>query len=855
MTHLDVGGLPDDLLRALAGHYEIERALGAGGMGTVYLARREDEHYERDVAVKVIRSGLQSPEALHRFFAERQILARLEHPNIARLYDGGSTEDGRPYLVMELVEGMPVDEYCDAHQLSIDQRLDLFRRICGAVQYAHQNLLVHRDLKPANILVTAAGEPKLLDFGIAKRLEPEASADSLTRTGLRVLTPSYASPEQVKGEPVTTASDVYALGVLLCELLAGRGPYRVAAGLPHEIEAAICEQEPERPSLVPFRAAGPGSAASAEEIARARGTRPPALRRRLRGDLDNIVLKALRKEPARRYVSVGQLSGDVENHLRSLPVVARPDTLAYRGRKFLRRHPAGISVAAAIVLAMLGFGTRLVVQHGEMVQERDKARYALAFLVDTFKSADPYHTRGERLTAGEVLDQGGRLVSRDLSEQPDVQAALMDALGEVELGLGRIREAAPLLEGALERYRRLSPGSLATARSLEHVAELRAGQSDFGAAESLFRQALAAKRRRPEVGEAEVAKTLNRLGETLAGKGSLREAEACHRQALALARRAEGPWGITTAESLLGLAARKELMGDYAQAEEYHRSGLSVLRRLLKEGDPRRVKEEASLGALLIDEGKAKEAESLLRPALAAQRRALGDDHPDVLDLCNRLAETRQAQGDYPEAEALYREALRGYLHRYGEWSKQTADAAANLGTVLENQRRHEEAIATLERALRIRRRLYGERHPEVAHSLLHLAKTRRDMGQAGAALELARQSQAILEGTLGHDHPFAAYPEQAIGLALRDLGRTAEAEAHLRRAVDVLSRSVPPGHPQLAGARLVLAACVLDLGRRGEALELARRAEPVLAANPGAVTPEVRKIGERFAALGHPPG
>jgi eukaryotic-like serine/threonine-protein kinase len=293
-----LAGSPGELLRlslddqedgGSLGPYRLLRKIGSGGMGTVYLARREDEHYERDVAVKVLRSGLASTDAFHRFVTERQILARLEHPNIARLYDGGSTEDGRPYLVMELVEGLPVDEYCDRRRLTVDQRLALFQKICAAVQYAHQNLLVHRDLKPANILVTPEGEPKLLDFGIAKRLAPEADGTlQRTQLGLRLLTPRYASPEQVRGEAITTASDVYSLGVILYELLAGRSPYQAAAELPYEIERVICEQETERPSQALFRPGRP----EAEEIAAARKMRPAALAGRLRGDLDNIVLTA-----------------------------------------------------------------------------------------------------------------------------------------------------------------------------------------------------------------------------------------------------------------------------------------------------------------------------------------------------------------------------------------------------------------------------------------------------------------------------------------------------------------------------------------------------------------------------------
>jgi serine/threonine protein kinase len=625
------------------GPYRLLRRLGDGGMGTVYLARREDEHYEQNVAVKVIRSGVQSPEALHRFFAERQILARLEHPDIARLYDGGSTADGRPYLVMELVEGLPVDEYCDLHQLTVDRRLDLFRRICAAVEHAHQNLLVHRDLKPANILVTAAGEPKLLDFGIAKRLEPgTATRPDATQTGIRLMTPSYASPEQVRGEAVATPSDVYSLGVLLYELLAGRSPYRLTRGLPHEIEQAICEQEPERPSLALFRAGSP----AAGEIAAARGTRPQALRRRLQGDLDNVVLMALRKEPRRRYGSAAELARDLESHLRSLPVAARPDTPSYRAAKFLRRHRAATAAAALVALLVAGFIAGLIVQERRLVRERDKARYALTFLMDTFKDADPYHTKGERLTADEIMTRGADRVSRDLARQPDVQAALMDAIGEVERGLGRYDRAEPLLRRSLGlRRAAFGPASLEVAESLEHLGRLQQNRSALAAAEPLLRGALAIKRARLGDGSLETAKALDELGVLLVAEGQPVEAETLHREALATAMRVEGAIGPTVAESLLQLAKAKLAQGNRLAAVRLARQGLVVERGVLGARDPRLYRVQTDVAAVLVEAGRPAEAEPLLRASLKAQRELLGDRHPDVTVTAADLAAALRRAG------------------------------------------------------------------------------------------------------------------------------------------------------------------------------------------------------------------
>jgi serine/threonine protein kinase/Flp pilus assembly protein TadD len=831
------------------GPYRLLRPLGHGGMGTVYLAVRDDTQENRQVAVKILHSGLENTALRHRFLAERQILARLDHPGIARLYTVGATEDGRPYLVMERIEGEPVDAYCDRHRLTVGQRLALFRKICAAVEHAHRHLLVHRDLKPANILVTPEGEPKLLDFGIAKQLAPAAAESGpRTRTGLRVMTPSYASPEQVRGEAITTASDVYSLGVLLYELLCGRGPYSVAEGAPlYEIERAICEREPERPSEALPRAGAPPP----ETLAAARGSRPAALRRRLAGDLDTIVLKALRKEPAERYESVSRLSSDLELYLQNLPVSARPDTWGYRARKLLRRHRGAAAAAAVVLLLAAGLVASLLIQSRRLARERDKARHTLSFLVDTFKEADPRHLRGERLTAREVLEQGAVRVSRELAGQPEVQAAVMDAIGEVSLGLGRNDQAAPMLEKALElRRHTLDPSSLDVAQSLRHLAALRMEQSDFAGAETLLRQALAIERRRLGDSSAEVASTLNQLGQAIARKGDFRGAEPLHRQALAIARRAEGPRGPTVAESLIHLARRRDESGDYPASEALYIQGLALEKQILGEGNPTFAQHQVDYVSLLSNQGKFKEAEVVLRRSLAVQRQTFGDDHPAVAQLLNDLAVVRHGQGDFQGAEALYRQALVGLRKSYGERSDGVGDTLGNLGAVLEGEGRFAEAIPVHEEALAIRRSLHGERHQVVAHSLLHLAQSKRQLGQLDAALPLARQSLSILQATLGPEHPLVAYPSEAVGLTLRDQGKAAEAEPHLRRAVELLSRSVPPGHPQLAKAKVELAKCLVDLDRLPEAEKLLRQAEPVLAAQMGPDAEPVRKIRAALAEI-----
>ncbi len=391
--------------------------------------------------------------------------------------------------------------------------------------------------------------------------------------------------------------------------------------------------------------------------------RPHALQRRLRGDLDNIVLMALRKEPGRRYGSAAQLARDLESHLQSLPVMARPDTLPYRARKFVRRHRAGVTAAAVVVLLVAGFIGSLIVQGRRIARERDKARYSLTFLLDTFKDADPYHTKGERLTADEIMTRGAERVSRDLSRQPDVQAALMDAIGEVERGLGRYDRAEPLLERGLAlRSATFGPSSIEVADSLEHLGRLKQDRSAYADSEELLRRALAIKRSLLGNRRLETAKALNQLGELLVTKGEPTEAEKLHRQALSIAMRVEGAIGPTVAESLLLLAKSKKGLGNYAAAERIARQGMIVERKVLDPQDPGLYRFQTNVGEVLIEAGKFKEAENLLRASLRAQRRILGQEHPDLAMTLAHLATALYRQGRWAESEAVHREALAAAL-------------------------------------------------------------------------------------------------------------------------------------------------------------------------------------------------
>jgi serine/threonine protein kinase len=386
------------------GHYEIIREIGHGGMGSVYLARRADDVFSKQIALKILRPERSYPALVRRFCQERTIIARLDHPNVARLLDGGTTEEGLPYSVMEYIEGQPIDRYCDTHRLNIAARLKLFRTVCAAVQYAHQNLVVHRDLKPSNILVTAAGTVKLLDFGIAKLMEPdvqETFTDS--RLGAGPMTPAYASPEQTKGEPINTASDIYSLGVILYELLTGRWPYHPKGRLPHDLAQAVCEQEPVRPSEAVFkrtRASGTSNAhTTADQLSETREGTPAKLHRRLVGELDNIIVMTLRKEPRRRYSSVEQFSEDIRRHLAGLPILAQDDTLTYRTVKFVKRHRMGALASGVIAVLMVAAIISTSWEARIARQERTRAQEAAARAERHATQAEAYRQNAEREAA------------------------------------------------------------------------------------------------------------------------------------------------------------------------------------------------------------------------------------------------------------------------------------------------------------------------------------------------------------------------------------------------------------------------------------------------------------------------
>ena len=736
-----------------AGAWEVIELLGRGGMGVVYRARRADGQFEQEAALKVLAREVPGAQSLPRFLAERQILARLSHPHIARLLDGGVTDAARPFYVMEYVDGMPIDAYCDAARLDVRDRLRLFLKVCDAVQSAHQSLVVHRDLKPANILVTPDGEPKLLDFGIAKLLDPDSpdGMPTLTRANAQVLTPLYASPEQLQGRTITTASDVFQLGLLLYVLLVGRHPYGPMVASPDGIEEALAGLAGRKPSqLVVVPPTGRTAEAGADETERAaaRGTTPERLRRRLRGDLDDIVLKALRPEPDRRYGTAGQLADDIGRHLDGRPVRARPDTVTYRTGKFIRRHRLGLAAVAGAFLLLGGFAFGIQRQAERTATERDRAEEVLGFLVGVFGSADPYVAEGDTLTVRAVLGRGAARARVELAEQPAAQATLTEAIGQVYENLGMVDSAASLLETAVAARRRIPDGDEWTLRSaLVKWGGLLSKAGRVERARPVLEEALALHRRIGRRGTAEYASILNDVGNAWQVQGDWNRAEPLLLEAWAEYRRLPAPTSGTVA-TLNNLGWLRISAEDPDSAASLFRRGLE-LRRAMGASDHDVALSLSSLAEALGRTGAVAAADSAVAEALRLERGYLPDDHPLIAGLLSLRAGLHGR--DQPElAERLYREAIE------------------------------------------IRSEAYGEDHWGVAEARNELALVLMDQGRGPEAVELFRQAEGAYRRQVGEEHVNTVIVELNLARLLFQLGETVEAEQRFAHAVPIIRRTFP---------------------------------------------------------------
>jgi eukaryotic-like serine/threonine-protein kinase len=783
------------------GPYRLVREIGRGGMSIVYLAERDDRSFRQTVAVKLIRRGLDTPDLVRRFCAERQILASLRHPNVAALLDGGTTVDGLPYLVMEYVDGEPVTEYCDRRRLTVEQRLRLFMTIARTVQHAHRNLVVHRDLKPSNILVTepadvrfGMGEVKLLDFGIAKLLDPRGSLDTPppTHPGVRLMTPEYASPEQLRGEAITTATDVYGLGLILYEVLTGCFPFPRERG---SRRGGAEEREPLRPSL----------AVGDEADAAARGTHSGRLRRMLRGDLDRIALMALRVEPERRYASAEQLAEDIENHLRHRPIRARGDAVGYRVGRFVARHRWGAGVAAAFVLVLGGYAATLTVKEREVRSaleragaEAERAEQVTGFLMRLFEPPDPGTAGPESITARELLERGV-LRADEYSHRPDAQAQMLDVIGRTYQYLGNYDRAQPLLERALDLRREVAgAGHPGVSESLYNLARLHHERGHLDSAESLFRRTLRVQRSQASPEEARLARTIGGMAGVLRDAGQYEEAEILAREALGLRRRAHGDDHPEVAESLHDLAEILRRRGRYGAAEPLYRESIAVRERLLGASHPAVAQSLYNLAYVLQRKGDLSEVESLYGRALAIYRTRLGDEHPAVASATSNLGLLRFRMGDLVAADSLYRRALEMRRATLGPEHPEIAVSLGLLAAVQRRKGRLDHAEELYRESLAMQRRLHGSEHPDMGHGMNGLALVLRDQGRFAAADSLYEETIGMRLRLLGPEHPAVATSLNDRGVLMREQGDYARAESLLLQALRMRRATLGDGHLQV---------------------------------------------------------
>ncbi len=792
------------------GPYRVLRTLGTGGMGEVYLAERADAEFEQQVAIKVVHGGALGGNMHSRLKLERQILAQLEHPNIAHLTDGGSLPDGRAYIVMEYVDGIAIDLYCDSNRLDVAARLKLFQTVCAAVHYAHQNLIVHRDLKPSNILVTAAGVPKLLDFGIAKLLDERQARQhtlAVTQADIRIMTPDHASPEQVTGQPITTSSDVYVLGVLLYKLLAGSGPFVITSVRLTEIERAICERDPRPPS----QAVNTDESEESRSIAESRSTNPKRLVRTLAGDLDNIVLMAMRKEPERRYSSAQQMASDIQRYLEGRPVIARRDTWSYRSSKFVRRHwlpvTAGVG-AAALVLAFAANtyrqSLRIAAERDRVAQQRERAEHERAraeevssFLINLFKLSDPEENRGNQVTARELLDSGAKRLQTGLQDQPETRAALLSTVGAVYDSLGQYQDAVPLLNESL----RLQDQS----HDASHI------------------------------------ETLLELGRAHIGTGDLHGAEQPLQEALHLAQIEFGAKSLESGLSLWSLGLLRYQQGQISQSKDLYVQSLAILEQ--RSAPPTEIAVVLDdLSKVYTREQQWVLAKQTWERALEIDRRVLGDDHPRVAFLLENLAIVAQNMGELKQAEALYLDSLGREERAYGDRHPETALVKGNYGLLLQREGRLAEAEPLLRSVLDTRLSLLGPDHYMVGYSRVSLAMLLHDKGDLPGAESQFRQALAIYDKSLPDNHQYRASLLTYFARLLVDRGKIDEALAKSNEAIKIWGATLPATSPPLAQAHAIHAYALEHAGKSPEAAIELEAAVPILLKARGADDPMVRR-------------
>ncbi|MEM9594662.1 MAG: serine/threonine-protein kinase [Acidobacteriota bacterium] len=887
-------GLPfvsKDWVGRRLGPYHLEEILGEGGMGVVYRARQEAP-IQRTVALKLIPPDMATPDTVARFEAERQTLALLDHPHVARVFDAGASEEGQPYFAMELVDGEPITGFCDRHRLDLVQRLELFSKVCRAVHHAHQKGILHRDLKPSNVLVAeidGEGAPKVIDFGVARAVSPgpgltelapagsgpeeprgprTGSEVPLNRRGGLVGTPEYMSPEQAQGAlDIDIRADVYSLGVLLHELLVGGLPgagVRRAGEASSGWDSAFPDGGTEPPSL---RVGRLGKAA--ERIAEDRRTERRTLARDLRGDLDWIVLRALERERSRRYGTASELAEDLRRHLEDEPVSAGPPELGYRLGKFIKRHRIAVVAATVIGALLVTFSALTSWQSLQLRRALDKserearkAAEVTEFLTELFEVSDPGEALGNEVPAREILDRGADRIASELGGQPEIQAALMGTIGEIYLNLGLSKEGESLILQSLEVQRQaLGPAHGELAAGHARLARLRQWQDRLAEAETEARRALELH---GGDGKAVEAGYRVLLGSILNDAGRLEEAEAMLRRVL---EAEDGPpeagsleaadLGLEQIAALGALSQTLRFAGRFPEAEALLQRAVALAEERWGRDHPETTVHLLNLAGLLADLDRNGEAEALQEEVLDIRRRVYGDEHVEVAVAMNNLARVYQRQGRLEESEALHREVLELRHRLQGDAHSDVAVALSNLGVTLRLQGRNEEAEALYREALEVHRRVLGTDHPTVAIAHHNLASVLLRLGRLEDAEAEMLRTLDIRLAAFGAEHPQVAQGQAGLGKILVDSRRFLEAEPLLRSAWAIQQKTLPPRHRRILSTEVTLGECLTGLGRFEEAEALLRKSleglEEVRGAENAVTLAAVRALGRLYVAWGKP--
>ena len=753
------------------GPYHLLEKLGEGGMGQVWLAEQSTP-VRRRVALKLIRGGIYDAGLLQRFQAERQSLAIMDHPGIAKVFDAGTTDAGQPYFVMEYVAGLPITEYCDQKKLSIRERIELFIEVCGGVQHAHRKAIIHRDLKPANILVVEVNGkpmPRIIDFGLAKAMSGKIEGETFfTQAGGFMGTPGYMSPEQSDPgvQDIDTRTDVYSLGVVLYVLLAGCEPFDASEWkkLPlHEALRRLREEDVATPSTKLSAAHDTCSVAAA-----ARGVEPKQLVSQLRGDLDWITMKAVEKDQARRYGSVAEFEADLRHYLNHEPVLARPASTSYRLQKYVRRHRLAVGAAAVIAALLISFGAIQAVQLRRITRERDRASHVTDFMTSMFKVSDPSEARGNSITAREILDRASKEIDSGLAKDPELQAQMMDAMGDVYRNLGLYSSAHRLFERSSDIW--------------SHTAG-------------------------PE--DPHTLASIHNLAMTLGGEGRYPEAEKLEAHNLEVYRRVLGPKRAETIRSMSGLAVTLENEGRYPEAEKLAREALSLSERTAGAEDPDTLRIMNTVGNILGRQSRYAEAEPFHTKVLEIRRRVLGPEHPDTLYTMHGLATDFRGERKYAEAEKLDRETLDLRSKILGPEHQSTLGSMRDLARDYVRQGKFQEAEKMDRQALAITRRVLGPTHPETGSLLINLSDILTREGQYSEAEQMGREAIEIDRRALGPEHAFTLAAMNNLTLALAHEGKFSEVEPLARSTLEAYQHAMGPNHPSTLGSMDTLVYCL----------------------------------------------